>query len=186
MRWTDAVYKGAQDRLRIQGFVSVETKAMKPAASTHLFKVGSSFSRGEVFSCQKTLAERSLANEGSAELRSEASQPSLHKTLTHHRFPCPARFPETDGALRNYVQNLRSFHSIPQSPTKHRGVQGKASANGLRLDNASLQLVSKCAYPKRRTSARSLAAAFFCWIFDTARMVARVSAAANSPLSYFT
>ena len=78
MRWTDAVYEGAQDRLRIQGFVSVETKAMKPAASTHLFKVGSSFSRGEVFSCQKTLAERSLADEGSAELRSEASQPSLH------------------------------------------------------------------------------------------------------------
>lgn len=78
-RWTDAVYEGAQDRLRIQGFVSVETKAMKPAASTHLFKVGSSFSRGEVFSCQKTLAERFYENaKGSAELRSEASQPSLH------------------------------------------------------------------------------------------------------------
>ena len=123
MRWTDAVYEGAQDRLRIQGFVSVETKAMKPAASTHLFKVGSSFSRGEVFSCQKTLAERFF-------------------------------FFGAKRALQNYAQKLRSLHSIPQSPTKHRRVQGKAFANGLRLDNASLQLVSECAYPKRRTFAQ--------------------------------
>ena len=173
MRWTDAVYEGAQDRLRIQGFVSVETKAMKPAASTHLFKVGSSFSRGEVFSCQKTLAERSLANEGSAELRSEASQPSLHKTLTHHRFPCPARFPETDGALRNYVQNLRSFHSIPQSPTKHRGVQGKAFANGLRLDNASsgLQLAQLTQRVARRLI--PLPSPFFCWFSGASGMAGR-------------
>ena len=81
MRWTDAVYEGAQDRLRIQGFVSVETKAMKPAASTHLFKVGSSFSRGEVFSRQKTLAERFFffwSEKGSAEYAQKLR--SLHFT----------------------------------------------------------------------------------------------------------
>ncbi len=36
LRWTDAITKGALDCVRKQGFASVDTKALKHAAGTHL------------------------------------------------------------------------------------------------------------------------------------------------------